>query len=119
MINLDENCIFCKIIEGEIPAKKVYEDENFIAILDIKPKTDGHTLIIPKMHCKTILDIPITLGNELLEAVKNVSLDLISTRKAEGVNVVVNVGEISGQLVHHAHVHIIPRKKGDGLRSMA
>lgn len=114
----NKDCIFCKIINGEVPSKKVYEDRNFVAVLDIKPKADGHTLIIPKIHCKTILDLPITLGNELLDAIKKVSLDLISVGKAQGVNVVANIGEASGQLVHHAHVHILPRKHGDGLRSM-
>jgi len=110
-----EDCIFCKIANKEIPTDLVYEDENFIAFLDIKPRAEGHTLIIPKKHYKTILDMPNTLGNELQEAIKKVSLDLIKKVKAEGFNVLTNVGEVSGQEVHHVHVHIIPRKEGDGI----
>jgi len=110
------DCIFCKIINGEIECKRVYEDDNFIAFFDIKPKADGHTLIVPKKHFKTILDIPSSLGVELLDAIKKVSLDLISCGKGEGVNVVINVSRVAGQLVDHAHVHIIPRKKDDGLK---
>jgi len=116
---LDNNCIFCKIVKGEISSEIIYEVNNFIAILDNNPKAIGHTLIIPKFHCKTILDIPITLGDELLETIKNVSLDIVTTTQAEGINIVINVGNASGQLVNHAHLHLIPRKLGDGLKSMA
>jgi|SRR3989338_1323775 len=114
-----DDCIFCKIVRSEVPSKKVYEDDNFIVVHDIKPKADGHSLIISKKHYKTILDIPVTQGNEMLEAIKTISLDLINNKKAEAVNVVSNVGEASGQIIHHAHFHIIPRKIGDGLKSMA
>ena len=113
-----KNCIFCKIIRGEIPSTKTYEDDNFIGILDIHPKTDGHTVIIPKKHFKSLLDMPSTIGNELLEAIKEVGLGLIKDGKGEAFNVIVNNGETAGQVVMHSHIHIVPRKKGDGLKSM-
>jgi len=111
-----EDCIFCKIVNGEISTNKVYEDDNFIGILDANPKAEGHTLVIPKKHFKTLLDMPDSLGNELVEAVKKVSLKLIDDGKAEGFNVVVNNFSVAGQLVSHLHVHIVPRKKGDGFK---
>ena len=114
--NTGEGCIFCKITSGEIPAEKVYEDDNFIGILDVNPKAEGHTLIIPKKHFKTLLDMPSSLGNELLDAIKKIGLDLIEKRKAEGFNLVVNNFEPAGQVVAHAHIHIIPRKTNDDVR---
>ena len=110
-----EDCIFCKIVRGEIPAEKVYEDDNFIGILDANPKAEGHTLIIPKKHFKTLLDMPNSLGNEMTEGVKKISLKLIEDGKAEGFNLVANNFEVAGQIVPHVHFHIIPRKKSDGL----
>ena len=111
-----EDCIFCKIVSGEMKTDFVYEDDNFVAFLDINPVVEGHTLVIPKKHFKTLLDIPNTLGNEMLEAVKKVSLDLIKNKKGDGINVFTNIHESAGQIVHHAHLHIIPRSKGDGVR---
>ena len=113
-----ENCIFCKIISGEVPAEKVYEDDNFIGILDANPLVEGHTLIIPKKHFKTLLDMPNSLGNEMVEATKKVALDLINKNKYEGFNLLNNNFEVAGQVVPHVHFHIIPRNKGDGIKSM-
>ena len=112
----ENDCIFCKIARGEIDSKKIYEEDNFFGILDIHPVAEGHTLIISKKHFKTILDMPSSLGCELIDAVKKVSLDLIKQKKAEGFNLIVNSGESAGQIVHHFHAHVIPRRKGDGLR---
>lgn len=114
-----EDCIFCKINSGIIPAKKIADDENFFAILDAKPKAEGHTLIISKNHYENMLDMPASLGNELIDMIKTISLDLIKKKKGDGVNVVVNVGTSAGQVVHHVHIHIIPRKNGDGLKGIA
>ena len=108
-----EDCIFCKIVAGEIPAEKVYEDDNFVGILDINPEMKGHTLIFPKKHFKTILDTPSSLGNEFLDAIKKVALQLIDKEKAEGFNIIFNTNKIAGQEVDHVHTHIIPRKKND------
>ncbi|MEN9626766.1 MAG: Protein hit [archaeon] len=114
----ESDCIFCQIAHGKIPSKKVYDDENFFAILDIHPKAEGHTLIIPKKHYKTMLDMPSSLGGELMDAIKKVSFDIIDKKQGEGVNVCSNIGEPAGQVVHHAHVHVIPRKKDDGLKNL-
>jgi len=111
-----ENCIFCKIVKGEIPSEKVYEDDNFISILDMVPETEGHTLVIPKNHFKTILDLPNSLGNEFLEAIKNTTLKLMDKYKAEGFNIIFNNYKIAGQEVDHVHAHIMLRKQGDGMR---
>lgn len=119
MADFDKDCIFCKIVKGEIPSTKVYEDDNFIAILDIHPKAEGHAVIFPRKHFRTIVDMPNTIGNEMLEAIKGVGLGLIKNGKGEGFNVVVNNEAAGGQVIFHAHVHVIPRKKGDGLKSMA
>jgi histidine triad (HIT) family protein len=115
-----EECIFCKIVKGEIPPGlgKIYNSDNFLGFLDIHPKAEGHTLIIPKKHYKNILDMPASSGNELIDAVKDIALGLIKQGKAEGFNFIVNNGEVSGQIVPHLHIHIIPRKNGDGLRNL-
>jgi len=113
---MENDCIFCKIAKKEIKANIIYEDDNFIAFPDANPRADSHTLIIPKKHYKTILDMPSTLGNEMLDAIKSIAMDLIKQGKAEGFNIIINSFEPAGQVVHHAHVHIIPRKKGDRLK---
>lgn len=113
---MENDCIFCKIVKGEIPAKKVYEDDNFIGFLDINQATPGKTLLIPKKHYKTLLDIPNSLGNEMLEAIKKIALKLIEEGKAEGFNLMMNNFEVGGQIVPHAHVHVLPRKSGDGIK---
>jgi histidine triad (HIT) family protein len=115
----DENCIFCKMAKGEIPVEKVLESNNFFAIRDINPKSQGHTLIIPKKHFVTLLDIPNKLGSELVEISKQVASGLLEQKLGDGFNIVMNNLEPAGQVVKHAHLHIIPRKEGDGLRSIA
>lgn len=113
---MEEDCIFCKIVNKNVPCEFVYEDENFVGFLDTNPKAEGHTLIVPKRHYKTLLDLPNSLGNELQEAIKKIGLKLISGKKAEGFNVLVNVGEVADQIVHHLHIHIIPRNDGDAVK---
>lgn len=115
----DNDCIFCKIAKGEIPSEKIYEDDNFFVIKDINPKVKGHSIIIPKKHYKTILDMPGSLGNEMLDAVKKVSLKLIKDGKAGGFNLLINTYEVAGQVVPHFHIHILPRKRDDGFRPCA
>lgn len=114
-----ENCIFCKIIKKEIKAEKTAETNNFIAILDAHPRAKGHTLIIPKKHFVTLLDIPTTLGQEMLQITKQVSFQLLEKKLGDGFNIVMNNLEPAGQIVKHAHIHIIPRKENDGLRMIA
>lgn len=116
MVNEENNCIFCKIVRGEIKSEKTGESNSFISILDINPVAKGHTLVIPKQHFVTLLDIPNKLGSELLEFIKKISGEMIDKKVADGFNVVMNNLSCSGQLVMHAHIHIVPRKEGDGLK---
>ena len=110
-----EDCIFCKIANNN-SEKKIYENDNFFSIFDMKPFVNGHSLVISKKHFKTILDMQSSLGSELLDCIKNTSLKLIKEKNADGFNVINNNFESAGQLVNHLHFHIIPRKKDDGLR---
>ncbi len=113
-----KDCIFCKMSTGEIPVEKVANTNNFFAIRDIKPKAEGHTLIIPKKHFVTLLDIPNTLGEELLQITKQISSELLDNKLGDGFNIIMNNLEPAGQIVKHAHLHIIPRKESDGLKSI-
>ena len=117
MAKVDENCIFCKIVQRKIKVEFVAESNNFIAILDVHPKAEGHTLIIPKKHFVTLLDINNTLGKEMLEFIKKIASELLDKKVGDGFNVVMNNLECAGQVVKHAHIHIIPRKERDGLKS--
>ena len=109
----NQDCIFCKIVNGEIPSKEVYEDDNFIAILDNQAKIKGHALLISKDHYKSILDMPNTLGNELLEAIKKLTLQTIDKEKCDGFNLHLNGID---NMVDHVHFHILPRNKDDGFK---
>ncbi|MDO8516821.1 MAG: HIT domain-containing protein [Nanoarchaeota archaeon] len=111
-----KDCIFCKIAQGEIKAEKIYEHDNFFAIPDANPIVAGHSLIISKKHFENTLDLPASLGMELLDAIKRTSEILIKKYNATGFNVVNNNFESAGQIVKHVHFHIIPRKKNDGLK---
>jgi histidine triad (HIT) family protein len=110
----DNDCVFCKMAKGEIEIEKIKDSNNFFAIRDAKPRTPGHSLVIPKKHFVTLLDVPNKLGLELLKLIKDVASDLIDEKKGDGFNVINNNLEVAGQVVMHAHVHVIPRKVGDG-----
>lgn len=109
-------CIFCKIINGDIPSKKVYEDKDVLAILDISQATKGHTLVIPKKHYDNILSINEDDYLAVMKKVKELSNKIVTNLGAEGVNVLNNCNEVAGQSVMHFHVHIIPRYKKDDLK---
>jgi histidine triad (HIT) family protein len=111
-----EECIFCKIAKGHISAKKIYENENFFSIPDKSPAAKGHSLVISKRHFNTILDLNSTLGPELLDCIKQTAIKLMKENNSKGFNVLNNNFEAAGQIVNHVHFHILPRKKGDGLR---
>ena len=111
-----EDCIFCKIADGKIPALKVYEDENTISFLDIMPANKGHCLVVPKKHYETLLDIPDEDLKNLIIATKKVAKALSLSIGNGDYNIIMNNGKLVGQIVAHAHVHIIPRFKGDRLR---
>jgi histidine triad (HIT) family protein len=110
-----DNCIFCKIVSGEIPSYKVYEDEKTVAFLDIAPVAPGHTLVVTKSHYQNFEDITPDELNSLIQSVKTVGKLLTDSLKLKGYNVTVNNGEIAGQVIPHIHFHIIPRAEGDGL----
>jgi len=111
-----DECIFCKIAKGEMPSEKIIETDNFFAIRDINPVSEGHSLIIPKKHFVTLLDIPNNLGKELLEITKKVSDEILEKKLGDGFNLIMNNLKVAGQLVMHAHIHIIPRKENDKLK---
>ncbi|MFH1425262.1 MAG: HIT domain-containing protein [archaeon] len=112
----NNNCIFCKIAKKEVSAEILKETDNFIAIKDSHPITEGHTLIIPKKHFVTILDIPNTLGSEFLKLTKEIASELMDRKLGDGFNLLMNNLECAGQVVMHAHLHIVPRKENDGLK---
>ena len=107
------DCIFCKIIAGEIPSSKVYEDEKILGFLDINPASKGHSLVLPKEHYEDIFDVPDELLREIISAVKKVAIAVEKTTASDGVNVVQNNKKAAGQLVSHIHFHIIPRFEND------
>ena len=116
MAPTDSECIFCKIVAGEIPCAKVYESEYCLAFLDIAPVSAGHALVLLKGHYPTLMDIPAELGSELLQALSRVGKAVMEATGADGLNLMQNNYEAAGQLVHHAHYHLIPRFSDDGLR---
>ena len=116
---VDKECLFCKIAQGKIKWQKfVAENDTFFAIRDIHPMAEGHTLVIPKKHCTTLLDVPANIGKDMLDLLKRVSSELMDKKFGDGFNLVMNNLAVAGQVVMHAHFHVIPRKEGDGLRSM-
>ena len=112
---MNQESIFCKIIGGQIPAAKIYDRGGVYAFLDIAPVNKGHALVVPKTHHETLFDLPEDLGREILVALKVVGQAVMSATGASGLNVGMNNFESAGQLVHHAHFHLIPRHAGDGL----
>jgi histidine triad (HIT) family protein len=111
-----KDCIFCHIVHNKIPCVRVYETEDVLAFLDVSPAVKGHTLVIPKKHAVNIMDLPLELAPELQKAVQKVGQGFLKGLGAEGFNLGMNNFEAAGQLVMHAHYHLIPRYAGDGLK---
>lgn len=111
-----ENCIFCKIACGEIPAATLYEDEDFRVILDLSPASKGHALILPKAHAANIYELPDELAGKAMILAKKMACKMTEALKCDGFNIVQNNGETAGQTVFHFHMHLIPRYKEDGVR---
>ena len=110
-----ENCIFCKIANGEIPAASLYEDENFKVILDLNPATRGHALILPKAHAANVYELPDELAGKAMILAKHMAEKMTRCLHSDGFNIIQNNGEQAGQTVFHFHMHLIPRYEGDGI----
>ncbi len=107
------DCIFCKIASGQIPSGKVYEDDFVFAFLDISPANKGHTLVVTKKHFETFTDIPDEIVEKLCVSAKKIAGSVVRAMNADGFNLLMNNKKVSGQIVPHAHFHIIPRFEND------
>ena len=108
-----DDCIFCKMVAGEIPVVKVYEDEAVLAFLDIGPISDGHTLVIPKVHCGKVHECDPQVLADVWSRLGRIAGAIAGAMKADGYNVLCNNGRAAGQIVDHLHFHIVPRWAGD------
>ena len=113
---MKEDCIFCKIANGEIPSATLYEDEDFRVILDLGPASKGHALILPKMHAANIYEMPEELVGKAFMMAKKMAGILTEGLKCDGFNILQNNGETAGQTVFHFHIHLIPRYQGDQVK---
>ena len=107
----DDNCIFCKIAAGEIPSRKIYEDKDLIAIMDLSPTSKGHSLIIPKEHYTNIYDIDEEIAGKVMKTAKKLATKMTVALNCDGFNLLQNNGETAGQTMFHFHMHLIPRYK--------
>lgn len=114
--SMSTDCIFCKIVRGELSSYKVYEDDAVVAFLDINPISPGHTLVVPKRHVENILDADAETIARVFQAVQKVAKILIEKLGAKGVNVLHNAGREANQEIMHFHVHVIPRYSRDDLK---
>jgi histidine triad (HIT) family protein len=112
----DPDCIFCKIVAGEIPATRVHEDERTLAFMDINPGTRGHLLVIPRAHATDILEIPEADLEACIRTAKLMAGRVKERLDADGVNLLNSCGQAAWQTVFHFHIHVIPRYAGDPLR---
>jgi histidine triad (HIT) family protein len=108
------DCVFCKIVKGEIPCHKVYEDDTTLAFLDVKPHAKGHTMVIPKRHGETMFDVDESISMAVMGATIKVMQKIQDVLQPDGFNVGWNHNTAGGQVVPHLHVHIMPRYMGDG-----
>lgn len=113
MIMKKEDCIFCKIANGEIPSRTLYEDEEFRVILDLGPATRGHALILPKEHAANLYELPEETAGRAMILAKKMATQMTEKLHCDGFNLVQNNGECAGQTVLHFHLHLIPRYKDD------
>jgi len=113
---MSQDCVFCKIVAGEIPAEKVYEDPDALAFVDINPLAPGHTLLVPKRHYERVGDAPPDVMAAVGKALPEVSRGVAAATEAEGLNVFISDGRVAGQVIPHVHVHVVPRRAGDGVK---
>ena len=109
----EDNCIFCKIANGEIPSKTLYEDDAFRVILDLGPAAKGHALILPKSHYANLYELPEDTAAAAMVLAKKLASHMAEALTCDGFNIIQNNGEIAGQTVFHFHLHLIPRYEGD------
>ena len=109
-----KDCLFCRIVKGQLPAKKVYEDAQIIAFLDISPRNPGHTLVIPKKHVETLFDFPDADSGRFFYSLKRVAIQVKTGMQAQGLSIAQNNGSAAGQVVAHLHFHLIPRFLNEG-----
>lgn len=109
------NCLFCKIINGDVPSYKVYEDADTLAFLDINPVNHGHTLVIPKKHYENLYETPDEVLGKLMSVVKKLTTHIKEKLNADGTNIEIHNDKVAGQLIEHIHIHIIPRFNDDNL----
>jgi len=114
---MTDECIFCKIVKGEIPCNKVGENDDFLCFLDISPISVGHALIVPKQHFTNLLDFPVGLDLSFFSFAKEMAGKIVKAVGADGFNLGMNNGRAAGQIVFHQHTHLIPRFDDDGLSS--
>ena len=112
------DCLFCRIVNGEIPSHKVYEDENVLAFLDIHPCAKGHTVVVPKKHLADLSEMSAEDWRQMSVGLAAVMAKIYQVLKPDGINLGINNGKAAGQAVGHAHWHLIPRWQGDGGGSM-
>jgi histidine triad (HIT) family protein len=110
-----DDCIFCKMVAGQIPVTKIYEDEVVLSFLDIGPISDGHTLVIPKQHFGKLHECPAELLGKIFSRIGRIAGAVMAAMNSDGYNLLCNNGRAAGQLVEHLHFHIVPRNVGDGL----
>jgi len=111
---MEQECLFCRIRDKKSPSAVVYEDGRTLAFLDIMARAPGHTVVISKQHSENLLDLPKSELAPLFETVQKVAERLTSVLKADGLTVGINQGSVSGQVVKHLHIHVMPRFTGDG-----
>ncbi len=109
-----DDCIFCKLANGDIPTNTLYEDDHFRVILDAGPATKGHCLILPKDHYQDLFELPEETAGQVIRLAKKMAVQLKDKLHADGLNLVQNNGSAAGQTVMHFHLHLIPRYNGDG-----
>jgi len=110
------DCVFCRIAAGALPAHRLYEDSRVLAFLDIQPGTLGHALVIPKAHAEDFFGLPAADRDAIFAAAQRVAAALMAETEAEGLNLHQSNGAAAGQVVPHFHLHLLPRRRGDGLR---
>lgn len=109
----ESECVFCRIVAGELPCCKIHEDERTLAFLDIAPFVKGHVLVIPKLHAERLIDLPEAETAALSLAVRKVARQVVERLQCEGFNLLQNNGACASQVVPHVHTHIVPRWRGD------